>query len=120
MFISHQSSELTIIRGFAANIGVDFKTPEEFFLNQAPEALEKPFDPASYLHTGEQDPPLFSRQHPLELVIFCGSPGAGKSTFYWNNLEPLGYERVNQDILKTVRLESTNEHKRHKLTRAAP
>lgn len=88
-------------RGFAVNIGVDFKTPEEFFLNQAPEAFEKPFDPASYLHTGEQDPPLFTRQHPLELVIFCGSPGAGKSTFYWNNLEPLGYERVNQDILKT-------------------
>jgi bifunctional polynucleotide phosphatase/kinase len=38
----------------------------------------------------------------VELVIFCGSPGAGKSTYYWNHLEPLGYERVNQDILKTV------------------
>ncbi|EYE99471.1 putative DNA 3'-phosphatase Tpp1 [Aspergillus ruber CBS 135680] len=88
-------------RGFAVNIGVDFKTPEEFFLNQAPEAFEKPFDPASYLHTGEQDLPLFTRLHPLELVIFCGSPGAGKSTFYWNNLESLGYERVNQDILKS-------------------
>lgn len=44
----------------------------------------------------------FTRKHPLELVIFCGSPGAGKSTYYWNNLQPLGYERVNQDILKTV------------------
>lgn len=44
----------------------------------------------------------FKRKHPLELVLFCGSPGSGKSTFYWNNLEPLGYERVNQDILKTV------------------
>lgn len=44
----------------------------------------------------------FARKHPLELVIFCGSPGSGKSTYYWNNLEPLGYERVNQDILKTV------------------
>lgn len=44
----------------------------------------------------------FSRKHPLELVIFCGSPGSGKSTFYWNHLRPLGYERVNQDILKTV------------------
>jgi hypothetical protein len=47
--------------------------------------------------------PPFSRNSPLELVIFCGSPGAGKSTFYWNYLEPLGYERVNQDILKSVR-----------------
>lgn len=34
--------------------------------------------------------------------MFCGSPGAGKSTFYWTYLEPLGYTRVNQDILKTV------------------
>lgn len=32
----------------------------------------------------------------------CGSPGSGKSTFYWTKLEPLGYERVNQDTLKTV------------------
>ena len=33
--------------------------------------------------------------------MFCGSPGAGKSTFYWENLRPLGYERINQDILKS-------------------
>ncbi|MBZ6374561.1 MAG: ATP-binding protein [Kocuria palustris] len=51
----------------------------------------------------------FTRKHPLELVIFCGSPGAGKSTFYWNHLEPLGYERVNQDILKTVRVINISE-----------
>jgi len=38
----------------------------------------------------------------LDVVIFCGSPGAGKSTFYWTFLRPLGYERVNQDILRTV------------------
>lgn len=46
-------------------------------------------------------PAPFIRQSPRELVIFCGSPGAGKSTFYWNHLQPLGYERVNQDNLKT-------------------
>lgn len=45
----------------------------------------------------------FSKKEELEIVIFCGSPGAGKSTFYWKYLKPLGYERVNQDILKTVR-----------------
>jgi len=33
--------------------------------------------------------------------MFCGSPGAGKSTFFWRYLEPLGYQRVNQDILKS-------------------
>ncbi|KAF5865613.1 hypothetical protein ETB97_003031 [Aspergillus alliaceus] len=90
-------------RGFAINVGVPFKTPEEFFLNAAPEPLVEPFDPSLYLqsdHTDDASPP-FSRQSGLELVIFCGSPGAGKSTFYWDYLKPLGYERVNQDILKT-------------------
>jgi bifunctional polynucleotide phosphatase/kinase len=38
-----------------------------------------------------------------DIVVLCGSPGAGKSTFYWKQLEPLGYARVNQDTLKTVR-----------------
>jgi bifunctional polynucleotide phosphatase/kinase len=33
----------------------------------------------------------------------CGSPGAGKSSYYWKHLQPLGYARVNQDVLKTVR-----------------
>jgi bifunctional polynucleotide phosphatase/kinase len=44
----------------------------------------------------------FTKRNPQELVIFCGSPGAGKSSFYWTTLKPLGYERVNQDLLKTV------------------
>ena len=37
-------------------------------------------------------------------VIFCGSPGAGKSSYYWQVLQPQGHERVNQDILKSVRI----------------
>jgi len=44
---------------------------------------------------------LFTQKHDRELVLFCGSPGAGKSTWYWTYLEPLGYMRVNQDILKS-------------------
>ncbi|GIJ89811.1 hypothetical protein Asppvi_008757 [Aspergillus pseudoviridinutans] len=90
-------------RGFAMNVGIPFKTPEEFFLNQAAQDVQEPFNPSSYLKTDTEEnvPVPFARQSPRELVIFCGSPGAGKSTFYWNHLEPLGYERVNQDILKT-------------------
>ncbi|KAI4132017.1 MAG: hypothetical protein LQ347_002725 [Umbilicaria vellea] len=49
-------------------------------------------------------PIVFDKKNKLDLVVLCGSPGAGKSTFYWNHLKPLGYERVNQDILKTVNL----------------
>ncbi|KAF7156868.1 hypothetical protein CNMCM5623_000713 [Aspergillus felis] len=90
-------------RGFAINVGIPFKTPEEFFLNQAAQDVQEAFNPSSYLKTEPADgvPAPFARQGPRELVIFCGSPGAGKSTFYWNHLEPLGYERVNQDNLKT-------------------
>jgi bifunctional polynucleotide phosphatase/kinase len=44
----------------------------------------------------------FTKAETPEIVLFCGCPGAGKSSFYWRHLQPLGYERVNQDILKTV------------------
>ncbi|KAJ5157492.1 uncharacterized protein N7482_008592, partial [Penicillium canariense] len=91
-------------RGFAMNAGMTFKTPEEFFLGQPLEEVPGIFDPASYIKSESDSPAVpkpFARKHPLELVIFCGSPGSGKSTYFWNNLEPLGYERVNQDILKS-------------------
>jgi bifunctional polynucleotide phosphatase/kinase len=29
-----------------------------------------------------------------ELVVLVGLPGAGKTTYYRNSLQPLGYERV--------------------------
>ena len=44
---------------------------------------------------------MIEKQNTQDIVIFCGSPGAGKSTFVWDKLQPLGYERVNQDILKS-------------------
>jgi hypothetical protein len=47
-------------------------------------------------------PETFSKSNPIDIVVFCGSPGAGKSSFYWRHLQPLGYGRVNQDILKSV------------------
>ncbi|KAH8697178.1 putative DNA 3'-phosphatase Tpp1 [Talaromyces proteolyticus] len=90
-------------RDFASNAGLKFKTPEEFFLDASPEQAIRQFDPTSYIGDDPDSAvtPTFSKLHPVELVIFCGSPGAGKSTFYWKYLKPLGYERVNQDILKS-------------------
>lgn len=38
----------------------------------------------------------------MNVILLVGSPGAGKSSFYWRHLQPLGYGRVNQDILRTV------------------
>jgi ABC-type ATPase involved in cell division len=60
------------------------------------------FNPANIPQTGslfanstDQDVTFVEK----EMVIFTGSPGAGKSTF-WLNYMPK-YERVNRDTLKT-------------------
>lgn len=128
---------LKAYRDFAANVGIRFHTPEEYFLQEEVKPFVRSFDPAVFLqqsssgksipasmfshasHTRSEiqsdadidmpAPPAFSKKNELDLVLFCGSPGAGKSSFYWRHLQPLGYARVNQDILKTVSvlLEST-------------
>ncbi|KAI9671732.1 MAG: hypothetical protein M1831_003260 [Alyxoria varia] len=93
-------------RDFAANVGIKFLTPEEFFLKMPERPFQRAFDPASYLvdemvtAAGEATQGL-QKKHELDVVVICGSPGSGKSTYYWRYLEPAGYERVNQDILKT-------------------
>ncbi|KAL8948829.1 MAG: hypothetical protein Q9222_005013 [Ikaeria aurantiellina] len=93
-------------RNFATNIGIDFKTPEEFFLNESPQPFIRDFDPSSYLSPSnttalDASPLVIDKRNTLDLVLFCGSPASGKSTFYRKHLNPLGYERVNQDTLKT-------------------
>lgn len=111
-------------------MGLQFHTPEEYFLGEDPSPFTRQFDPTTVLqeesvsstnasksgifsnmYTSMPFPTLnqwFAGQKPFEktsaidIVLFCGSPGAGKSTFYWSHLQPLGYARINQDILKTV------------------
>ncbi|OAL24904.1 hypothetical protein AYO20_10609 [Fonsecaea nubica] len=108
-------------RDLAANIGIQFHTPEEFFLDETTEPYEHVFDPRKHLELAKPSCSAvndanaslisapFTKNSPHELVIFCGSPGAGKSTFYWDVLQPLGYERVNQDILKTMNPENRTQ-----------
>jgi bifunctional polynucleotide phosphatase/kinase len=86
---------LTADRELAANIGVTFRTPEEYFLGEATESYDHAFEPGRHLPSVETVEPTsneiqnhtisapFTRSNPQELVVFCGSPGAGKSTFYW-------------------------------------
>lgn len=89
-------------RNLAANVGIPFKTPEEFFLNEEPQPYTRSFDPLNYLNYEESGPPfLFKPFDGQEIALFVGSPGAGKSTFFHRYLEPLGYVRVNQDILRS-------------------
>lgn len=89
-------------RNLAHNIGVRFSTPEEFFLGLEPRKWERDLDLMHYpLGSDGLESTLFAKKNEQDIVLFCGRPGAGKSTFYWKHLEPLGYERVNQDTLKT-------------------
>lgn len=93
-------------RDMAANVGMPFHTPEEFFLDHEPKPFVRTFNPSDYVQdeiTSATDatPVIFTKKHDQDIVLFCGSPGAGKSSFYWRHMQPLGYERVNQDLLKT-------------------
>ncbi|KAG9190633.1 bifunctional polynucleotide phosphatase/kinase [Alternaria panax] len=92
-------------RDFAANIGIPFHTPEEYFRHEDPRPFLRAFEPTAYMEERAADstPALNTFSQPVtpEIVMFCGSPGSGKSTFYWKHLQPLGYGRVNQDLLKT-------------------
>ncbi|RDL37783.1 HAD-like protein [Venustampulla echinocandica] len=89
-------------RNFAENIGIKFYSPEEYFLDEAPKPFTRTFEPSEYLPDSTAKAiASFTRKNDQDLVIFCGSPGSGKSTFYWKMLQPLGYVRINQDILKT-------------------
>ncbi|KAF2018169.1 PNK3P-domain-containing protein [Aaosphaeria arxii CBS 175.79] len=93
-------------RDFAANVGIAFHTPEEYFLQESVRPFVREFDPTVFLdevaakpESATQKP--FENTNPVDIVLFVGSPGAGKSSFYWRHLQPLGYGRVNQDILKS-------------------
>lgn len=93
-------------RGFASNVGIPFQTPEEYWLGEDPKPFIRSFNPAEHLGATlntqtDADAVLFSKKNDVEIVLFCGSPGSGKSTFFWTHLASMGYERVNQDQLKT-------------------
>lgn len=56
--VSELLSSLTIqSRGFAINAGLKFRTPEEFFLGQAP-APATAFDPTSYVKVDPSEPSM--------------------------------------------------------------
>jgi bifunctional polynucleotide phosphatase/kinase len=90
-------------RKFAANIGIDFHTPEAFF-------LEKPEAGFGWDGFGPDElEALRSNRLPEaaaplagsggELIVMVGFPGSGKSYFARRYLEAHGYVRVNRDSL---------------------
>lgn len=76
---------------FAANVGIAFKTPEEFFGKGA----QQPAQPSSNSTT-----PLSYHASHQELAVMIGYPGSGKTTFAKTHLVPHGYEYIEGDVLK--------------------
>lgn len=81
---------------FALNIGINFKTPEDYFnIDDSKEKFNLKYFDFNNLSNDNINIELYDK----EIIIFVGYPGCGKSTFYkqyFNN-----YVHINQDILKT-------------------
>ncbi|XP_055052025.2 bifunctional polynucleotide phosphatase/kinase isoform X2 [Misgurnus anguillicaudatus] len=89
-------------RLFALNIGLQFHTPEEFFLGWKPAPFNMPtFDPRKLdSNMRLYDPPEASlTSTKQEVIVAVGFPGSGKSTFFQTHVIPKGYVYVNRDTL---------------------
>ncbi|GAA5869573.1 hypothetical protein JCM3774_005483 [Rhodotorula dairenensis] len=100
-------------RKLAMNCGLPFMTPEEFFLGKPAVPFDlKGWDPLKYDHEAPLFSPTsspllprrnseFEDDHPPEVVIFVGYPGAGKTSFFKTHFAPKGYVHINQDTLRS-------------------
>lgn len=89
-------------RLFALNIGLQFHTPEEYFLGWKPASFSFPeFDPRKLDSKARlYDPPDASlTSTKQEIIVAVGFPGSGKSTFFQTHIIPKGYAYVNRDTM---------------------
>lgn len=83
-------------RLFAMNVGLQFFTPEEYFLKAKPVEFKMPeFDPRNL--TDEVYPDV--NFNTPNIIIMVGGPGSGKSHFCKYVLIPKGYTHINRDTL---------------------
>jgi bifunctional polynucleotide phosphatase/kinase len=88
---------------FVINVGGKFKTPEEFFMGHKSILPKKfVFDPKDYKKFTLDEKDLDINEKKQEMVIFVGSPGSGKSSFYSAFFAKHNYVHVNNDTLKTA------------------
>ncbi|XP_059140398.1 bifunctional polynucleotide phosphatase/kinase-like [Physella acuta] len=92
-------------RMFAANIGIKFATPEEFFLGEKHVPFQwGSLDPNKFLSSNPpavHDKTTYASKKQ-ELIVMVGQPASGKSTFSKRYLVPHGYTTVNRDTLGTM------------------
>lgn len=89
-------------RMFAANIGLQFYTPEEYFCGE-PEAKDFEWRRPNPLEFLQRKGDTMQKVHSetQEMVLLVGCPASGKSTFSFRHLQPHGYININRDTLKT-------------------
>ncbi|CAL1571153.1 unnamed protein product [Knipowitschia caucasica] len=89
-------------RLFALNLGLQFHTPEEYFLGwkSAPYKLPE-FDPRKLDCNAPLWEPSSSSliSDKTEVIVAVGFPASGKSTFFHSHVVPEGYAYVNRDTL---------------------
>eukprot|EP00331_Platyophrya_macrostoma_P032117 CAMPEP_0176443550 /NCGR_PEP_ID=MMETSP0127-20121128/22504_1 /TAXON_ID=938130 /ORGANISM="Platyophrya macrostoma, Strain WH" /LENGTH=610 /DNA_ID=CAMNT_0017828829 /DNA_START=72 /DNA_END=1904 /DNA_ORIENTATION=- len=89
-------------RKFAYNLGIQFFTPEELFLGRSSESFDwDGVSPEKLRALPTSYPKAAYHSTTTEMVIFCGFPGCGKSTFFQRFFSNAGYQHVNRDTLKT-------------------
>jgi bifunctional polynucleotide phosphatase/kinase len=89
---------------FALNIGLQFFTPEEFFLENASmmEYELKGIDPKKLLKELEKSNDTHEFiPRKKEMILMVGSQGSGKTEFVKKYILPHGYVHINQDTCKT-------------------
>lgn len=92
-------------RYFAHNIGIQFFTPEQFFLGYQMEPVVDPYESDIFKSSAVYDPMLInkivgSNTTNKRLVVMTGMQGSGKSTLS-AILEQSGYVVISKDKLKT-------------------
>ncbi|CDW76414.1 bifunctional polynucleotide phosphatase kinase-like [Stylonychia lemnae] len=91
-------------RKFAVNLGIPFQVPEQTFLGeqvklpQIKRAVKEEKKGSANAEDGPAEQVDYKGKGQ-EIILFFGSPGSGKSTFWKNHLSD--YVRVNNDTLKT-------------------
>lgn len=80
-------------RKFALNIGVNFYTPEEYFLHERKAGFTISYYDFTNLNTGIANSNVFGSRK-LEIIIFVGPPSVGKTTFFKKVLEKYNYLHI--------------------------
>ena len=89
-------------RMWAKNLGIDFYTPEEFFLQQKPRKFVMPQLSLELFPQSVSDPDKLASQlehiKKYSVIMLQGPPASGKSSLS-SLLQKDGYEVISQDIL---------------------